>query len=303
MGGTPVRVTGEGAEPQFGASNDRLFMIANAAGKRQLVSTDLNGEAKRVHSTGEMVSDYQVSPDGQYLAFRQNYQAFVMPLMPGTQDVSADERGGPLPVTRVSGDGGDFLNWSQNGRLLHWSLGPTIFTADTAAMFAAAPPGENPPKFQPPKAGVSLSMDVAADKPTGTLVLTGARLVTMADVKGGIIDDGIIVVRGDRIAAVGRRGEVAIPAGARTIDLAGKTIIPGLVDAHAHGPQGEDDLIPQQNWSSMVNLAMGTTTIHDPSARAAEIFVASELQRAGKILAPRTFSTGEIIYGAKAADV
>jgi imidazolonepropionase-like amidohydrolase len=48
---------------------------------------------------------------------------------------------------------------------------------------------------------------------------------------------------------------------------------------------------------------MGTTTIHDPSARAAEIFVASELQRAGKILAPRTFSTGEIIYGAKQADV
>jgi imidazolonepropionase-like amidohydrolase len=48
---------------------------------------------------------------------------------------------------------------------------------------------------------------------------------------------------------------------------------------------------------------MGTTTIHDPSARAAEIFVAGEMQRAGKILAPRTFSTGEIIYGAKAPDV
>jgi imidazolonepropionase-like amidohydrolase len=53
----------------------------------------------------------------------------------------------------------------------------------------------------------------------------------------------------------------------------------------------------------MANLAFGTTTIHDPSARAAEIYVASEMQRAGKILAPRTFSTAEIIYGAKAADV
>jgi imidazolonepropionase-like amidohydrolase len=53
----------------------------------------------------------------------------------------------------------------------------------------------------------------------------------------------------------------------------------------------------------MVNLAMGATTIHDPSARAAEIFVASEMQKAGKILSPRTFSTGEIIYGAKEADV
>ncbi|MEA3064613.1 MAG: hypothetical protein QOJ27_1059 [Sphingomonadales bacterium] len=300
-GGTPVRVAREGAEPQFGESNDRLFMIVSANNKRQLVSTDLNGESRHVHSTGEMISDYQVSPDGEYVAFRQNYQAFVMPLMPGTQDVSADEKGGPMPVTRVSDVGADFINWS-NGRV-HWSTGPTLYTADTAALFGAAPPAENAPKFQTPRTGVSLSMDVAADKPTGIVALTGARIVTMAAADGGIIDDGTIVVRGDRIVAVGRRGEVAIPAGAKTVDVSGKTIIPGLVDAHAHGPQGEDDLVPQQNWSSIVNLAMGTTTIHDPSARAAEIFVASEMQRVGKILAPRIFSTGEIIYGAKAPDV
>jgi imidazolonepropionase-like amidohydrolase len=51
----------------------------------------------------------------------------------------------------------------------------------------------------------------------------------------------------------------------------------------------------------MANLAFGTTTIHDPSNRASEIFAAAEMQRAGLILAPRIFSTGEIIYGAKAA--
>ena len=55
-------------------------------------------------------------------------------------------------------------------------------------------------------------------------------------------------------------------------NLAGKTIIPGLIDAHAHGPQGEDEVVPQQNWSEVVNLALGTTTKHDPSARASEIF-------------------------------
>ncbi|HEX8447965.1 MAG TPA: amidohydrolase family protein [Allosphingosinicella sp.] len=302
-GGTPVRVASEGGAPQFGASNDRLFMIASAGGKRQLVSTDLNGEAKHVHSTGEMVSDYQVSPDGQYLAFRQNYQAFVMPLMPGTQDVAVDAKGGPLPVTRVSAVGAEFIHWSGGGRRLHWSTGPTVYTVDTAALFGSAPPAENAPKFKPPETGLSLSMEVAADRPGGTVALTGARIVTMAAADGGIIDDGVIVVRGDRIVAVGRRGEISIPAGAKTVDVTGKTIIPGLVDAHAHGPQGQDDLIPQQNWSSIANLAMGSTTIHDPSARAAEIFAASEMQRAGKILAPRIFSTGEIVYGAKAADV
>ena len=302
-GGTPVRVTRDGEEPQFGADNDRLFMLANANNKRQLVSTDLNGQAKRVHSTGDMVNDYSVSPDGRFLAFRQNYQAFVMPLMPGTQDVGADEKGGPLPVTRVSGDGGDFIHWSQNGQRVHWSLGPTLYTADVNGLFATAPQGKDAPKFQAPRTGVDLSMDVAADKPTGTVALVGAKIVTMADRQGGIIPDGVILVRGDRIVAIGARGSVSIPAGAKTVDVTGKTIVPGWVDAHAHGPQGEDDLVPQQNWSSMVNLAMGTTTIHDPSARAAQIFVASEMQRAGKILAPRTFSTGEIIYGAKSPDV
>jgi imidazolonepropionase-like amidohydrolase/Tol biopolymer transport system component len=301
-GGPAVRISRDGAEPQFGADNDRVFMIASSGEKRQLVSTDLSGQAKRTHATGELVNDFEVSPDGQYVAFRQNYEAFVMPLMPGTQDVAVDEKGGPLPVTRASAEGADFINWSENGRRLHWSMGPTVFTADTAALFALAP-GDTGPKYQPPRTGVSISMDVTADKPTGIVALTGARIVTMASKDGGIIDDGVIVIRGDRIVAVGKRGEVAIPAGAKVVDVSGKTIVPGFVDAHAHGPQGEDDLVPQQNWSAMANLAFGTTTIHDPSARAAEIYVASEMQRAGKILAPRTFSTGEIIYGAKAADV
>ena len=302
-GGDPVRIAKDGNEPQFGTANDRVFMVMTEKGKRQLVSTDLNGEGKRVHATGELVNDYQVSPDGQYFAFRQNYEAFVMPLLPGTQDVSVDAKGGPLPVTRVSAEGADFINWSNNGARVHWSMGPTLYTVDTATAFANAPKPEDAPKFAPPKTGVSLSMEVAAAKPTATVALVGARIVTMAAKDGGIIDDGVIVVRGDRIVAVGPRAGTPVPAGAVTVDVAGKTIIPGLVDAHAHGAEGEDDVVPQQNWSAMANLAFGTTTIHDPSSRAAEIFVASEYQRAGKILSPRVFSTGEIIYGAKSPDV
>lgn len=306
-GGAPVRISRDGSEPQFGASSDRVFMVMSEKGKRQLVSTNLDGEAKHVHASGELVNDYQVAPDGQNVAFRQNYEAFVMPLLPGAQDVSVDQKGGPLPVTRVSAEGADFINWSNGGARIHWSMGPTLFTADTEALYANAPaPADalkDAGKFKPVATGVSLSMEVAADKPTGVVALTGARIVTMASKDGGVIDDGVIVINGDRIVSVGPKAGAAIPAGAKVIDVAGKTIIPGLVDAHAHGPQGEDDLVPQQNWSSMVNLAMGATTIHDPSARAAEIFVAGEMQRAGKILAPRTFSTGEIIYGAKAPDV
>ncbi len=302
-GGTPVRITKSGSEPQFGADNDRVFMIQSAAAKRQLVSTNLDGEAKRIHASGEMANDYSVSPDGQYVAFRQNYAAHVMPLMPGTQDVSADDESKSLPITRVSTGGADYLNWSGGGAKLHWSLGPVLYTADTAAAFRPGPVDEAAPKFVPPTTGVAMSMRIDAAKPTGSYALTGARIVTMANDAGGIIDDGVIVVRGDRIVAVGPRAATAIPAGAKTIDVAGKTIIPGLVDAHAHGPQGDDEIVPQQNWSAIQNLAMGTTTIHDPSSRASLIFVAAERQRAGTLLAPRTYSTGEVVYGAKAPGI
>jgi len=300
-GGAPIRIARDTAAPQFGAANDRVFMTASANGKQQLISTDLSGEAKRVHAEGELVTDFTVSPNGQVFAFRQNYEALVMPLMPGGQDVGVDLKGGPLPVTRASSGGADWIHWSNGGAELHWSMGPTVYTARTDALFRDGPAPENAPKFEPPKTGVSLSMQVDADRPSGAVALTGARLVTMAKADGGVIDDGVIVITNGRIAAVGKRGQVVIPAGARTVDLAGKTIIPGLVDAHAHGPQGVDELVPQQNWSLMVNLALGTTTIHDPSSRAAEIFTAAEMQRAGKILGPHIFSTGEIVYGAKQA--
>lgn len=302
-GGAPVRVVKGAAGPQYGVSSDRIFMLENEDDQRVLISTDLNGEAKRTHAKGDLTNDYIVSPDGLNVAFRQSYEAYVMPLMPGTQAVEVSPTSTSLPVTRVSANGADYINWSNGGQALHWSIGPTVYTATTSALFPNAPSAKDAPKYQPPTSGVLLERTIAADKPSGTVALTGARIVTMVGDNGGIIDDGVIVIQGNRIAAVGQRGEVNIPAGAATVDVTGKTIIPGLVDAHAHGPQGSDELVPQQNWSLLQNLALGTTTIHDPSSRASEIFVASEMQRAGMILGPRIFSTGEIVYGAKAADV
>jgi len=302
-GGAPEMVARGMGAPHFGRDTDRVFMIGQEAGKRQLVSTTLAGEAKRVHAAGELVTDYSVSPTGEYVAFRQNYEAFVVPLMPGNQTVELSATSNALPVTKVSGSGGDYIHWASNGNRLHWSLGPTVYTAETAQLFPTAPRAEGAPGFTPPTSGVSLAMQQNAAIHRGTTVLTGARIVTMAGENGGVIDDGVIVVRDNRIAAIGPRATVQIPAGARTVDLAGTTIIPGLIDAHAHGPAGTGELIPQTNWSMVQNLALGTTTIHDPSNRASEIFAASEMQRAGLIVAPRIFSTGEIVYGARSANV
>lgn len=298
-GGVPVRVSSDGSRPQYGATGDRIFMVEGGE-KLQLVSTDLNGEAKRIHASGDLATEFIVAPDGKSVAFRQNYQVFAVPLMPGGQQVALSPRADSLPVVRVSGDGGDYIGWSGNGAQLHWSLGPTLYTADRSAFFASAPGGT---KLAITPRTTSLAMEVKAAKATGTIALTGARIVTMAGADGGVIDNGTIVIQGDRILQVGPTASIQLPAGTRTVDVTGKTIIPGLVDAHAHGPYGTDELVPQQNWSLIQNLALGTTTLHDPSSQAAHVFVASELQQAGKILAPRIFSTGEVVYGAKAADV
>ena len=61
---------------------------------------------------------------------------------------------------------------------------------------------------------------------------------------------------------------------------------------------GSELIIPQQNWVHAAALAYGVTTVHDPSNDTFEIFAASEYQKAGKILGPRIFSTGTILYGA-----
>src|SRR5690606_29907309 len=70
------------------------------------------------------------------------------------------------------------------------------------------------------------------DIPEGTAVLRGARVVTMRGDE--VIENADIVVRNNRIAAVGARGQVTVPQGARVIDVSGTTIVPGFVDTHSH---------------------------------------------------------------------
>ena len=305
-GGAPVLVSRGNTRPQFAAEADRIFMLGREGGKLQLLSSDLNGEARRVHAVGELANDFRVSPDGQNLAFRQNYEVFAMPMLPGGQAVSVSEKASSLPVTKASTGGAEYVGWA--GSSLYWSMGPQLFRAAAGDLFPTGPEakGEKARGFTPPASGMSLERQVRADRPSGIVAFTGAKLITMAgDTPDGVgvIDNGTIVVSGHRILAVGPTGETAIPAGAKLVDASGKVIMPGLVDAHAHGPQGTGDLIPQQNWSAVQDLAMGVTTIHDPSNRASQIFAAAERQRAGTYLSPRIFSTGEIIYGAKSPSV
>ncbi|MEK7264614.1 MAG: amidohydrolase family protein [Pseudomonadota bacterium] len=300
-GGAMTKIADDGANPHFGKDNDRIFMQVREDNQTKLVSVGMNGEDRRVHAAGDLLTDYQVSPDGRNLAFRDNWAAYVMPMTPGPQEISAGKSSSAVPVVKASGGGSAYLSWSGAGAV-NWSLGPTLYTARIADMIPrepAKPDDKEPKKFTPPASGVDLSITVPADKPSGVTVIRNARIITMAGANGGVIENGHVVIRGNRIAAVGE-GEAAYPAGARIIDAGGKTVTPGFIDAHAHGPEGEDDIIPEQNWAAIAHLALGVTTIHDPSNSATEVFPSSELQRAGKLLGPRIFSTGDVVYGAKA---
>ena len=70
------------------------------------------------------------------------------------------------------------------------------------------------------------------DIPRGVAVLRGARVVTMKGTE--VIANADVVIRDNRIAAVGARGQVSVPNDARVIDVSGRTIVPGFMDTHAH---------------------------------------------------------------------
>jgi hypothetical protein len=82
-------VTREGAYPHYGAENNRIFVTRGSGPSGTLVSVDLNGEAAREHASGEMVTTYEVSPDGAYVAFEVNFGAYVMPMAQGPQESGA----------------------------------------------------------------------------------------------------------------------------------------------------------------------------------------------------------------------
>ena len=292
-GGNLQLVTRDGMDPQFGKSNSRVFVSRESSTGRQLVSLNLQGGDVREHARSEHATTFAVSHDETLLAFREFHNIYATPLTTAGKSIRVGPTEKALPLVRTSGAGGDYAHWGNDS--LHWSAGPILLGVDKKQIDQGFSGGE----FKRVMTGTSLSQTVAAEKPSGRVALVGAKLVTMSDDAGGIIESGTVLINGNRIEAIGKSDTVTIPTDAKRMDVSGKTIIPGLIDVHAHSPHGDNDIIPEQNWESHALLALGVTTIHDPSNRPSHIFAAAEYQRAGRILAPRTYSTGSVIYGAR----
>jgi imidazolonepropionase-like amidohydrolase/Tol biopolymer transport system component len=301
-GGRAKRIAKKGSRPQFGDSSDRVFLQRMASDKdadnRMLFSIDLTGNEERQHFKSQWATDYRVSPDGQRVAFVERFNVYMAAFVKTGSTISIGPKFQGLPVTKLSLQAGDWLHFSGDSQQLHWSLGPELFTSAFAndQQQAAAPEkkeSDNKPTW------INIGMRAKHAKPKGAFALVGGRLVTMGSV--GVIEGGVILVDGNRITAIGKSDKVTIPDGARIIDIKGQTVLPGFVDTHAHGSQATSGITPQRNWVDFARLAFGVTTVHDPSNNTQAIFAANELTKAGLITAPRTFSTGTILYGATGA--
>ena len=301
-GGKSKLVAKTTATATFGAENDRVYLTrtkSDAGGdNRQFYSIDLDGNEERVHFTGKWATDFCLSPDGRWIAFVERFNVYVAPFLRTGKTIAVGPSSKSLPLKKVSGTAGESIHFSGDSKRLHWSLGPTRFTrelSDTFAFLKGAP--EKLP--EPETKGVNIGFKANHHRPRGTLALVGGTIVTMDG--GRVIKNGVIVIKGNRIVSLGKRGEVDIPGQAHQVDVSGQVILPGFVDTHAHGAQARDGITPQQNWVDHARLAFGVTTVHDPSNRTQDIFAASEMTKAGLIVAPRTFSTGTILYGADGA--
>jgi imidazolonepropionase-like amidohydrolase len=115
----------------------------------------------------------------------------------------------------------------------------------------------------------------------GAFALVGARIVD--GTTRAPLDDGTVLVRGGRIAAVGPRASVTIPRDARRIDARGKTIIPGLWDMHAH--------VALPEWGPAY-LGVGVTTARDMGGEKQFLAAFRDAIQSTRVLGPRMLLAG-----------
>tara|TARA_R110000851_G_scaffold333554_1_gene516444 strand:+ start:24639 stop:27821 length:3183 start_codon:yes stop_codon:yes gene_type:complete len=282
-----TKLTASGHQPQFGADSDRVYFI-DVADTPEFSSIGMNGFEKRTHYTSEHATEFRLSPNGEHLAFAERFRVYVTPFAKHGETIAIGPNATNLPISQLSTRAGESISWNSQNNQLYWTLGPDLYQAEVDTQY-----GKSETKVEP--IITSLGFKDNADVPRGTVVFTGGKVITMENDK--VIDNGVVIVKDNKIVSVGG-ADTTIPKDAQVIDISGKTIMPGLFDAHAHGGQADDEIIPQQNWALYSGLSLGVTSIHDPSNDTTEIFAASEQQKSGRIVGPRIFSTGTILYGA-----
>ncbi len=226
-----------------------------------------------------------------------------------------------VPARKLTDIGGEFPSWGSDGRTVHYTLGNAFFTynLDDAEAFddsvkvakeleesldesededddqddedESEDDSEDDVRYAPSE--VRVVIQATRDIPKGSVVLRGARIITMNGDE--VIEHGEILIRNNRIEAIGRSGTLDIPAGTKVVDVSGKTIVPGFVDTHAH-LRARDGIHRTDVWPFLANLAYGVTATRDPQTGNTEVLSYADMVRTGQVLGPRVYSTGPGVF-------
>lgn len=289
------KLVDHGESPYFNNDGSRVYFSTGGGLKKEFKSVNLDGTDEISHFSAKYAKDFVPSPDGQWIAFTELYNVYIAAFPKTGQTLELAGAGSSFPVFKVTRDAGTSLHWSNDSKSLNWMLGPSYFSRSIQDCFTFVPGAKD---SLPPvdTAGINIGLRLSTYVPEGIIAITGARIITM---KGDeVIEGGTIIVKGNRILAIGRDADVKMPKDAKIIDAKGKTIMPGIVDVHAHLGNSYTGISPQQQWSYFASLAYGTTTSHDPSSNTEMVFSQSEMVKSGKMIGPRIYSTGTILYGA-----
>ena len=298
-GSYPKRISESGEFPQFSEDNKRVFFQTGGAFfgnlTKKLKSVDLSGNDEKSHFTSKLANRIVPSPDNKWVAIIHLHKVYIAPFIQNGQEINLDIKTKSFHIESLSEEAGIDIHWGSSNKKVHWTLGGEYFTKNlidnTKDPFAKT-------NLDSSKAtSSSINLTVKSDVPEGIIAFTNARLIIMNGNK--VIEEGTIIINQNKIDTIGTSEKIAIPEGAKVYDMKGKTIMPGIVDVHAHVGAFRNGLSTQKHWQFYANLAFGVTTSHDPSVHTKAAFTLEELQKSGQTVGPRLFSTGFILYGAE----
>lgn len=307
--------------PHFGPDATRIYIWAGSSGllSMRFDGTDVKTIAKikgpnvpgrGAGSNAATPDEVLISPNGKRALVRVSENVYMVTLPPvgGEAPTIAVTSSSAVPTWRLTKVGGDFIGWKFDGSMAYYSIGRSFFQYDWSkselmkkeqsknAKAEDEDEDEDEEKVSQPgyeTNRVDLEVIAKKDKPSGTVVLKGARIITMKGKE--VIEKGDVVIKDNRIVAVGASGTITTPNGAEIIDVSGKTIMPGLVDIHAHAWVAWG-VHREQVSQFMAQLAYGVTTQRDPQTSSTDIVAYSDLMETGQLIGPRLFSTGPGIF-------
>tara|TARA_A100000171_G_C2136409_1_gene150604 strand:- start:980 stop:4426 length:3447 start_codon:yes stop_codon:yes gene_type:complete len=265
-------------------------------------------------------SEIYMAPEGDKAMAVINNDIYIVtvPKLGQTPTISvANPESAQFPATKLTEIGGEFAKWSADAKKVHWSLGSSHFIydlekgeayADSVAAAKKAKEKADKEKTEEEKKAEAeekkeekkeeasfkptefkVEVNVKKDIPKGTALLKGARIITMNGDQ--VIENGDILIENARIKAVGASGTLSVPRGTETIDMSGKTIVPGFIDTHAHMWPAWG-LEKNEVWIYAANLAYGVTATRDPQTATTDVLTYSDMVETGQIPGPRVYSTG-----------